>query len=58
MVPPSYPVCSPRSEIADLSSVFSFCPLPAFILSTTMPQAVPLSRVLFQMRLFSPAPYF
>ena len=34
------------------------CPLPAFPLSVTRPQAVPLSRVLSQMRLFSLAPYF
>ena len=39
-------------------SVFSFRPLPAFSLSVTRPQAVPLSRVLSQMWLFSLAPYF
>uniref|UniRef100_A0ABI7ZSU9 RBR-type E3 ubiquitin transferase n=1 Tax=Felis catus TaxID=9685 RepID=A0ABI7ZSU9_FELCA len=57
MASPSYPVCSPRSAIAHPSSVFSSRPLPAFSLSATRPQAVPLSRVLSQMRLFSPAPY-
>nr|XP_060508905.1 uncharacterized protein LOC132691542 [Panthera onca] len=58
MVPPSQPVCSPGSAIARRSSVFSSCPLPAFSLSMIRPQAVPLSQVLSQMRLFSPAPYF
>ena len=38
--------------------LFSFHALPAFSLSVTRPQAVPLSRVLSQMRLFSPAPHF
>ena len=58
MAPPSHTVCSPRSAIAHQSSVFSSCPLPAFPLSVTRPKAVPLSQVLSQMRLFSPAPYF
>ncbi|VFV36159.1 Hypothetical predicted protein [Lynx pardinus] len=58
MAPPSYAVCSPGSAFAHPSSVFSFHPLPAVPLSVTRPQAVPLSRVLPQMRLFSPAPYF
>ena len=58
MVPLSHPVCSPRSAITYRSSVFSPRPLPAFSLSVTRPQAVPLSQVLFQMRLFSPASYF
>ena len=40
------------------SSVFSFCPLPPFSLSVTKPQVVPVSWVLFQMWLFSLAPYF
>ena len=40
------------------SSIFSSLPLPAFPLSMTRPQAVPLSNVLSQMRLFFPAPYF
>ena len=53
-----YPVCSPRSAIAHPSFVFSSCPLPAFSLSETRPQAVPLSRVLSRMRLFSPTPHF
>nr|XP_060470478.1 E3 ubiquitin-protein ligase parkin isoform X1 [Panthera onca] len=57
MASASYPVCSPRSAIAHPSSVFSSRPLPAFSLSATRPQAVPLSRVLSQMRLISPAPY-
>ena len=54
---PSYPVCS-ESAIAHPSSVFSSRPLPAFSLSVTRPQAVPLPQALSQMRLFSPAPYF
>ena len=58
MVPPSNPVFSPGSAIVHLSSVLSFCPLRAFSLSVTRPQAVPLSQVLSQMRLFSLAPYF
>ena len=58
MAPPSYPVCSPGSAIAHLFSVFGLSPLPAFSLSVTRPQAVPLTRVLSQMRLFSLAPYF
>ena len=58
MVLPCCPVCSPGSAIAHLYPVFSFRPLPAFSLSVTRPQAVPLSRVLSQMRLFSPAPHF
>ena len=58
MVPPSYLVCSPRSTITHASFVFSFRSLPAFSLSVTRPQAVPLSQVLSQMQLFSPAPYF
>ena len=53
-----YPVCSPGSAIAHPSSVFGSRPLTAFSLSVTRPQAVPLSRVLSQMRLFSPAPHF
>ena len=40
------------------SSVFSFLPLPASSLNTIKTQAVPLSRVLSQVRLFPPAPYF
>ena len=56
--PPSYPVCSPASAMAHQYSVFSSPPLPAFPLSVTRPQAVPLSQVLSQMWLFSPAPYF
>ena len=58
MAPPSYPVCSTLSAIAHPSSVFSSRPLPAFSLSVTRPQVVPLSQVLSQMRLFSPAPHF
>ena len=58
MAPPSYPVCSPRSAVAHPSSVFSSRLLPASSVSVTRPQAVTLSRVLSQMRLFSPAPYF
>ena len=58
MAPPSYPVCFLRSVIVHLSFVFSSRPLPAFSLSMTRPQAVPLSQVLSQMWLFSPAPYF
>ena len=58
MAPPSYPVCSPGAAITHLFSVFSSLPLPAFLFSVTRPQAAPLSRVLSQMRLFSPAPYF
>ncbi|VFV36856.1 Hypothetical predicted protein, partial [Lynx pardinus] len=58
MAPSSHPICSPGLAIAHWSSVFSSHPLPAFPLSVTRPQAVPLSRVLSQMRLFSPAPYF
>ena len=58
MAPPSHPVCSPRSPIQHQSSVLSSRPLPAFPFSVTRPQAVPLSRVLSQTRLFSPAPYF
>ncbi|XP_044903169.1 uncharacterized protein LOC123382444 [Felis catus] len=46
------------SAIAHRSSVFSSRPLPAFPFSVSRPQAVPLSQVLSQMRLFSPAPYF
>ena len=53
-----YPVCSPRTAIAHPSFVFSSRPLPAFSLSETRPQAVPLSRVLSRMRLFSPTPHF
>ena len=53
MTPPSYPLYSPRSAVAHRSSVFSSRPL-----SVTRPQAVPLSRVLSHLRLFSPAPYF
>ena len=45
-------------SVAQPSFLFSSCPLPAFPLSVTRPQAVPLSLVLSQMRLFSPAPYF
>ena len=56
MAPPSYPVCSLGSAIVHLSSVFSSCQLPAFSLSVTRPQAVPLSHVLSQMRLFFPGP--
>ena len=51
-------LCSPWSAIVHLSSVFSFHPLPTFSLSVTKPQAVPFSRALSQMRLFSPAPSF
>ena len=58
MVPLSHPVCSPRSAIEHWSSVFSSRPLPAFSLSVIRPQAVPLSQVLSQMLLVSPAPYF
>ena len=58
MARPNYSLCSPESAIVHLSSVFSSCPLPAFSLSVTSPQAVPLSQVLSQMRPFSPAPYF
>ena len=58
MAPPSCPVCSPKSAIAHPSSVFSSCQLPASLLFVTRPQAAPLSRVLSQMQLFSPAPYF
>ena len=58
MAPPSHPICSPGSSIAYRSLVFSSRPLPAFPLSVTRPQAVPLSQVLSQMQLFSPAPYF
>ena len=54
MAPPGYPVCSPGSAIVHPSSVFNSRPLPAFPLSVTRPQAVLLSRVLSQMRLFSP----
>ena len=57
MAPPSHPGCSPGSAIAHRSSVFSSRPLPAFSLSVTRPQAVPLSQVLSEMRLFSLAPY-
>ena len=57
MAPPSYPVCSPGSAIEHPSSVFSFSPLPAFSLSMTRPQGVPLSQVLSQLCLSSPAPY-
>ena len=58
MTPPSYPLYSPRSAVAHRSSVFSSRPFPAFPLSVTRPQAVPLSQGLSQMRLFSLAPYF
>ena len=58
MASPSHPGCSPGSAITHPSSVFSFRPLPALSLSVTRPQAVPLSQVLSQMWLFSPAPYF
>ena len=58
MAPPSYPVCSPGSAITHPSSLFSSRRLPAFSLSVTRPQAVPLSEVLSQMWLCSPAPYF
>ena len=58
MEPPSHPVCSSGSAIVHVSSIFSSHPLPTFPLSVTRPQAVPLSLVLSQMRLFSPAPYF
>ena len=58
MASPSHPVCSPGSAVAHWSSVFSSRLLPAFPLSVNRPQAVPLSQVLSQMRLFSPAPYF
>ena len=37
---------------------FQLSSTPAFSLSVTRPQAVPLSQVLSQMWLFSPAPYF
>ncbi|VFV35082.1 Hypothetical predicted protein [Lynx pardinus] len=58
MAPPTYPVCSPGSAVTHQSSIFRSHPLPAFPLSVTRPQAVPLSQVLSQMRLFSLAPYF
>ena len=58
MAPPGYSDCSPKSAVAHPACLFSFRPLPAFSLSVTRPQAVPLSQVLSQMRLFSPAPYF
>ena len=58
MASPSCPICSPGSAITHLSSVFSFCPLPAFSLSVTRPQAVPLTRVLSQLQLFSPTLHF
>ena len=58
MAPPSYPICSPGSSIAYWYLVFSSRPPPAFPLSVTRPQAVPLSQVLSHMWLFSPAPYF
>ena len=58
MASPSYQFCSPRSAIAHPSSVFSFHLRPASSLSVTKPQAVPLSQVLSQMRLFSLSPYF
>ena len=48
----------PDQQIAHRSSDFSSRPLPAFSLSMTRPQAVPLSQALSQMPLFSPAPYF
>ncbi|VFV40837.1 Hypothetical predicted protein, partial [Lynx pardinus] len=54
---PHHPVCSPKSAIAHRSSVFSSRPLPTLPPSVTRPQAVPVSQVLSQMRLFSPAPY-
>ena len=57
MAAPSHPVCSLRSAMAHQSSFFSSHPLPAFPLSMTGPQAVPLSQVLSQMQLFSPAPF-
>ena len=46
------------SHLPSLFSLFSPRPQPAFSLSVTRPRAVPLSRVLSQTRLFSPAPYF
>ena len=57
MTSPSYPGCSVLliSNHAPFSA-FSFRPLPAFSLSVTNPKAVPFSRVLSQMRLFSPRP--
>ena len=58
MAPPSYAVYSPGTAMVYQSYIFSFYPLPAFSLSVTKPQAVPLSHLLSQMRLFSPAPYF
>ena len=58
MAPPSHLVCSPGSAVAHLSCVLSSRPLPAFSLSLTRPRAAPLSRVLAQMWLFSPAPYY
>ena len=58
MASPSHPGCSPGSAITHPSSVFSFRPLPALSLSVTRSQAVPLSRVLSQIRLFPPALYF
>ena len=57
-MPTSHRICSPGSAITHWSSVFSSHPLPAFPLSVTRPQAVPVSQVLSQMRLFSLAPYF
>ena len=58
MAPPSHSVFSSGSAIAHRSSVFSSHPLPTFPLSMTRPQAVPLSQVLSQIWLFSPARYF
>ncbi|XP_044900560.1 uncharacterized protein LOC123381926 [Felis catus] len=46
------------AAVAHRSSVFSSPPLPAFPLSVTRPPAVPLSLVLSQTWLFSPAPCF
>ena len=53
---PSWELCSPDTAIAHPSFLCSFRPLPAFTQSMTKPQAVPLSRVLSQMQVFSPAP--
>ena len=62
MASPSSPVSSMGTLFSRISNrvsvLFSFCPLPTFSLSVTKPQAIPLSRVLCQMWLFSLSPYF
>ena len=55
---PQLPSLFSGSAMVYPSSVFSFRLLPAFSLSVTRFQAVPLSQVLSQLRLFSLAPYF